>query len=284
MCPRTSPRPRAGYRLAAELDNAIALNILGLLYCYGLGVDQDEAQAVQHFLASAERDYAGGQGNIGHAYRVGLGVDQDDAQALHWLQLAAAGGRPLGLARLYDAGQGVPQDFAEAARLYRLAADQGHPRGQSNLGLMYRKGDGVPQDDAEAARLIRLAADQGYATRAIPPCRRLPPRRGRDEESGRGRALLSARGRPGVRNRAPTAEDQMLAARQRAAKRHHDPATAGGRAVTARAALTSKDAGALYARALRSLYGEGVRRNRAQAARWYRRAAQAGRRHGRALP
>ena len=46
--------------------------------------------------------------------------------------------------------------------------------------------------------------------------------------------------------------------------------------MTARAAPTSKDAGALYARALRSLYGEGVRRNRAQAARWYRRAAKQG--------
>ena len=93
-------------------------------------------KAARKFRASAERGYAGGQGNIGHAYAVGVGVDQDDAQALHWLQLAAEGRRTVGLAVLHDLGQGVPQDFAEAMRLYRLAAEQGN--GIARIFLKYR--------------------------------------------------------------------------------------------------------------------------------------------------
>ena len=131
---------------------------------HGDGVPLDVATAARKFRASAERGYAGGQGNIGHAYAYGLGVDQDDAQALHWLQLAAHDGRrTTGLAYLYDTGRGVPQDFAQAARLYRIAADKSHPTARSNLGLMHLRGDGVPQDFPQAARLFRLAAEQGYA-------------------------------------------------------------------------------------------------------------------------
>ena len=62
-------------------------------------------------------------------------------------------------------GRGVPRDYAEAAHWYRRAADQGHAEAQVKLGGMYEEDQdqAVPQDFAEAARWYRKAADQGNA-------------------------------------------------------------------------------------------------------------------------
>ena len=67
----------------------------------------------------------------------------------------------LGLAYAY--GHGVEVDSAEAARWCPLAAEQGRRDGQLCLGLMYGVDAGVDQDHAESVRLLRLAAEQGQA-------------------------------------------------------------------------------------------------------------------------
>ena len=96
-------------------------------------------------------------------YANGLGVPEDDAEAVRWLRLAAGQGYAAAqftLGLWHDHGLGVPQDDIEAVRWYRLAADQGDAGAQSNLAIMYENGKGVPQDYVQAHIWYNLAASR----------------------------------------------------------------------------------------------------------------------------
>ena len=97
-------------------------------------------------------------------YRGGLGVPQDNEEAVRLFRLAtkqqsAAGQSNLGW--MYDNGLGVPQDFTEAVKWYRLAAEQGDAEAQYNLGKMYGNGTGVIQNFIYAHMWWNIAASNG---------------------------------------------------------------------------------------------------------------------------
>ena len=153
-------------RVKAEQGDAAAQFILGLTYQVGLGVPQDDVEAVRWFRLAAEQGHAAAQFKLGLMYGEGLGVSQDDVAAVRWFRLAAEQGHAraqfnLGVRKSF--GMGIPQNDVEAVRWYRLAAEQGHASAQFNLGVMYANGEGVPQDDGAAVRWYRLAAEQGDA-------------------------------------------------------------------------------------------------------------------------
>ena len=155
------------YQLAAEQGHVDAQWILGVIYANGEGVPQDEAEAVRWYRLAAEQGNATAQINLGFHYAFGLGVPQDEAEGVRWYRLSADQGNAnaqFNLGVRYANGLGVPQDEAEAGRWYRLAADQGDASAQFNLGAMYANGAGVLKDAAEAVRWYRLAAEQGNAT------------------------------------------------------------------------------------------------------------------------
>jgi uncharacterized protein len=76
-------------------------------------------------------------------------------------QLAAEGDADAqyDLGRAYYEGDGVPKDYAEALRWFRKAADQLHLDANSDLGRMYETGEGGSTDRAEAVRYYFRAAD-----------------------------------------------------------------------------------------------------------------------------
>ena len=113
-----SAQELADLRARAEAG-ATEAHFLGLMYDYGEGVPQDDAEAVRWYRLAAEQGHAGAQNKLGFAY---------------------------------GTGDGVPQDDAEAARWYRLAAEQGNASAQYNLGVAYGTGDGVPQGASEITR------------------------------------------------------------------------------------------------------------------------------------
>ena len=79
-------------RHAAEQGDADAQFSRGLMYEYGLGVPQDDAEAVRWFRLAAEQGNASAQYNLGLRYAAGLGVPQDYVSAHMWLNLATATG------------------------------------------------------------------------------------------------------------------------------------------------------------------------------------------------
>ena len=151
---------------AAQKGFSEAQNNLGLMYAHGIGVKQDDAQAVYWYRKAAEQDHSDAQCNLGWMYVNGLGVKEDQAQAVYWNRKAAEHDHPdaqFNLGVMYGNGRGVKIDLAEVMYWYRKAAEQGHARSQFNLGLMHQHGRGVKIDLAEAVHWYRKAAEQGHA-------------------------------------------------------------------------------------------------------------------------
>ena len=145
--------------------------LLILLLAIFLSAGSLSAQSVdiKKLLQQAKQGDAKAQFTLGLRYDDGLGVPQDDAQAVKWYRLAADQGEVQAqycLGMMYYRGEGVPQDYVQAAKWYRLAADQGYASAQLHLGTMYDNGRGVPQDYAQAHMWLNLAAAQGNAAGA----------------------------------------------------------------------------------------------------------------------
>ena len=78
-------------RLATQ-GMAMAQHFLGWHYHKGIGVDQDDRQAVQWWKKAAEQGVAESQQGLGWAYANGCGVREDLIQAYRWYAQAVAGG------------------------------------------------------------------------------------------------------------------------------------------------------------------------------------------------
>ncbi len=150
----------------ADQGHANAHNELGDTYYYGLGVNEDDAEAAKWYRKAAEQGHASAQNSLGFMYDNGQGVNKDYAEAAKWHRKAAEQGHANAqnnLGAKYHNGQGVNKDDAEAAKWFRKSAEQGHASAQNSLGFMYDNGRGVNKDDAEAAKWYRKAAAQGHA-------------------------------------------------------------------------------------------------------------------------
>lgn len=110
--------------LVAQDGMERAQDLLGDLYYYGNGVEQDHSEAVKWFRRSAEQGYARAQNDLGWMYE-------------------------------------LKQDYSEAVKWYRKAAEQGYAYAQKNLGDMYEHGYGVTKDRSEARKWYQRAAEQG---------------------------------------------------------------------------------------------------------------------------
>ena len=134
------------YRQAADEGDPEAQYNLGVMYNFGRGVPQSDAQAMMWYREAA------GQGIADAAFRLGF-------------MYASGAGYPIWLHdQFYDeeafdnAGRDVPQDDAEALKWHRIAAEQGHALAQYSLGVMYVDDKGVPRDDVQAHLWFNLAA------------------------------------------------------------------------------------------------------------------------------
>ena len=77
-------------RAKAEKDNSqYSQHLLAECYFYGMGVDEDEKEAVKLYRMAAERDYAPAQFRLGQCYEEGTGVEKDMEKALEWYRKAA---------------------------------------------------------------------------------------------------------------------------------------------------------------------------------------------------
>jgi len=114
-----------------------AQNMLGFMYRWGQGVEQDFAKAREWYQRSANQGNARAQNNLGLVYRYGLGISKDYEKAFYW---------------------------------FLRAAEQGNAAGQNHLGLMYFRGEGVARDYVQSYKWAWLAANQGLdaALQALP--------------------------------------------------------------------------------------------------------------------
>ncbi len=87
-------------QLKAEQGNAQAQNKLGIFYEIGLGINQDDHEAVKWYRLAAEQGYAEAQFNLGEMYEEGRGVIQDKTMAKAWYEKACKNGWECGCKKL----------------------------------------------------------------------------------------------------------------------------------------------------------------------------------------
>lgn len=115
--------------------------------------NQNYNQAFSIFKRLAEQGNASAQYNLGVMYEKGLGVKQDDAQAVWWYQKSAEQGyadAQFNLGNMYYNGQGIRQSHANAMTWWKKAYTQGHAKATYNIGILYDNGDGVHQNKSTA--------------------------------------------------------------------------------------------------------------------------------------
>jgi TPR repeat protein len=117
------------FKKAADGGDAYAMDKLGTLYNYGLGVEKNEKEGFRLHKKAAE---------------------QKDPCAL------------FNLAVDYSAGRGTDKDIQMAIKFYSQAASAGSPEAQYDLGILYFDGIGVPQNNQKALELFAMAAAQGH--------------------------------------------------------------------------------------------------------------------------
>ena len=138
---------------AAPMDDVLAANAKG-----------DYATVLRIVRPLAAQGEAWAQVSLGVMYAYGQGVVQDNAEAVRWYKLAAAQGNADGQYMVginYSVGGTLLQDYAEAVKWYKLAAAQGNADAQNTLGAMYLAGRGVVQDYVRAHMWLNLAAVSG---------------------------------------------------------------------------------------------------------------------------
>jgi hypothetical protein len=150
------------YLQPAALDgNAAAQYNLGLMHFHGIGVPQDDAEAVKWFRRAAEQGEPSAQYNLGVMCEMGWGAPQSFPEAAKWYRAAADQGQALAATALgtkYYSGEGVAQDYREAFRWFHKAAEQGVAQAQFSLGTMYWRGQGESQSNVDAYLWLTLAA------------------------------------------------------------------------------------------------------------------------------
>lgn len=86
----------------AEQGDAAAQDCIGSMFCEGLGVEKDEAQAVSWFEKSAEQGYANAQNALGAMYVNGLGAEKDVQKGMSYILKAALQGLEIAQRNYYQ--------------------------------------------------------------------------------------------------------------------------------------------------------------------------------------
>lgn len=149
-------------KIAAAHHHPEALQLMGDIYRYGLGIKADVQTAEHYYREAAEHGSLSAyqkllsDAALHHPEQYGriktAALQHQEAEQAHQTALAHHQGRR---------NQAV--NYVEARKLYVQAASQGHAAAAFGLGLIYYHGQGVKADNRQAAYWFEQAAEQGHA-------------------------------------------------------------------------------------------------------------------------
>ena len=102
------------------------LSVAVLVAAFSASISAQQ-ESLEELRAQAEQGHASAQYNLGVTYDEGLGVSEDDAEAVRWYRLAAGQGHSTAqynLGVMYANGRGVPQHDVTAHMWFNLAASR----------------------------------------------------------------------------------------------------------------------------------------------------------------
>ncbi len=147
---------------AADRRHAGAMNDLGGVFEYGLGVPKNLTTALEWYERASEFGHTGAMTHLGELSEKGAGVPRDFGTARHWYEKAAMLGDAVSMNSLADLLRETGDPTA-ALNWYRKAAEQGLASAMRSLGELAEAGMGVAQDYGAAREWYRKAADLGDA-------------------------------------------------------------------------------------------------------------------------
>ena len=169
------------------------------------------------------------------------------------------------LGQMYAEGLEIEQDWLQSALWFRRAAERGSAEGKYQLGRLYEEGKGVERDWAKAARWFQNAAEQGYADAQWKIGLYYRDGKGGKTDPIWAKLWLEKAASQG-QEEAKTALAQLVAGMKAA----EDPVAAD------RQAAEAGDAEAQCRMGQRCFRGDGVEKDEAAGAEWYRKAAEQG--------
>ena len=156
-------REAVGYYLdAADRRHAGAMNDLGGVFEYGLGVPKNLPTAIEWYERAAGLGHTGAMAHLGELNENGVKIPQDLENARRWYAKAAMLGDPVSMNALANLIKQAG-DLPAAVDWYRKAAERGIASAMSSLGELREAGTGLPQDYGAARNWYRKASDLGDA-------------------------------------------------------------------------------------------------------------------------
>ncbi len=116
------------FRTSAEQGNAEAQYKLAMLYDRGIGVENDNSEALKWYRQAAEQGYAKAQYNLGMMYFFGKGVPQDKVTGYQWVALAADRGEKAAKDAMTELAKKLSSEQVTSARAAAQAWSQAHKK------------------------------------------------------------------------------------------------------------------------------------------------------------
>jgi hypothetical protein len=150
----------------AEKGDTAAQLALAVRYRDGMGVDKDDAAAMQWAHRAADQGHAGAMDFVGFAYLRGSVVKRSPEIAFGYFRVAAeqSAQAAFNLGQCYFGAQGTSQNVPNALEWWEKAAAQGHGRAAVTAAMVYLSGEGIARDAAKARQLAERAAELGNAS------------------------------------------------------------------------------------------------------------------------
>ena len=126
----------------------------------------DPTEGLLFLMHAGEAGHMGSQYALGFRHANGLGVPQNDVEAVNWFRKAAQQGHTIAMcsvAYMIEEGRGAARNMLEVTRFYEMAAERGDAVAQNNLAMMLAAGRGVPKNERDAAKWFGKAARQNVA-------------------------------------------------------------------------------------------------------------------------
>ena len=160
---RDYSRAFALFSEAAAQGDADGINMVGMSYFHGRGVDKDTHKSAVHFLKAARLGHPQAQYNLGVLLcGEGKACFQGLGRSVHWFRKAADQGYMPAfweMGNAYREGLGVEKDFTEAAAWFNRGVQAGDSSCMTFLGLMHFRGEGMAEDEQAAVKLWQEAAE-----------------------------------------------------------------------------------------------------------------------------
>lgn len=123
----------------------------------------DFATALQEWLPLAEQGDPRSQVQLGLMYANGVGVTQDDREAVKWYRLASERGDAYAhfcMGVMYEYGRGVTQDYVYAYMGFNIAAANGYKNAKNHRDALVEKLSA--EDISHAQKVARICVKNNY--------------------------------------------------------------------------------------------------------------------------